>query len=31
MMASAGGGEWQLAENPERLAASFTIQAVKSS
>jgi SAM-dependent methyltransferase len=30
-MASAGGGEWRLAENPERLAASFTIQAVKSS
>jgi SAM-dependent methyltransferase len=30
-MASAGGGEWQLAEHPERLAASFTIQAVKNS
>ncbi len=29
-MASAGGGEWQLAEEPGRLAASFTIQAVKS-
>jgi len=28
-MASAGGGEWQLTELPERLAASFTIQAVK--
>lgn len=30
-MVSAGGGEWRLAEMPERLAASFTIQAVKSS
>jgi SAM-dependent methyltransferase len=30
-MVSAGGGEWQLAERPGRLAASFTIQAVKSS
>jgi SAM-dependent methyltransferase len=29
MMVSAGGGEWRLAERPERLAASFTIQAVK--
>jgi hypothetical protein len=28
-MVSAGGGEWRLAEMPERLAASFTIQAVK--
>jgi SAM-dependent methyltransferase len=28
-MASAGGGEWRLAERPERLAASFTIQASK--
>jgi SAM-dependent methyltransferase len=30
-MASAGGGEWRLTEMPERLAASFTIQAVKNS
>jgi SAM-dependent methyltransferase len=30
-MVSAGGGEWRLAEMPGRLAASFTIQAVKSS
>jgi SAM-dependent methyltransferase len=30
-MVSAGGGEWRLAEMPERLAASFTIQAVKNS
>jgi SAM-dependent methyltransferase len=30
-MVSAGGGEWRLAEGPERLAASFTIQAVKNS
>jgi SAM-dependent methyltransferase len=30
-MVSAGRGEWRLAEMPERLAASFTIQAVKSS
>jgi SAM-dependent methyltransferase len=30
-MVSAGGGEWRLAEMPERLAASFTIQAVKKS
>jgi SAM-dependent methyltransferase len=30
-MASAGGGEWRLTELPERLAASFTIQAVKNS
>lgn len=28
-MVSAGPGEWQLADAPERLAASFTIQAVK--
>ena len=28
-MVSAGGGEWRLAERPGRLAASFTIQAVK--
>ena len=28
-MESAGGGEWRLAEMPERLAASFTIQAAK--
>jgi SAM-dependent methyltransferase len=28
-MVSAGGGEWRLTEMPERLAASFTIQAVK--
>ncbi|HEY0935367.1 MAG TPA: class I SAM-dependent methyltransferase, partial [Trebonia sp.] len=28
-MVSAGGGEWRLAEMPERLAASFTVQAVK--
>jgi SAM-dependent methyltransferase len=28
-MVSVGGGEWRLAERPERLAASFTIQAVK--
>jgi SAM-dependent methyltransferase len=28
-MTSAGGGEWRLAEMPERLAASFTIQAIK--
>jgi hypothetical protein len=28
-MVSAGGGEWRLAAIPERLAASFTIQAVK--
>ena len=30
-MVSAGGGEWRLAEMPRRLAASFTIQAVKKS
>lgn len=30
-MVSAGGGEWRLAEMPERLAASFTIQAAKNS
>jgi SAM-dependent methyltransferase len=30
-MVSAGGGEWRLAEMPERLAASFTLQAVKNS
>ena len=30
-MVSAGSGEWRLAETPERLAASFTIQAVKNS
>jgi SAM-dependent methyltransferase len=30
-MVSVGGGEWRLAEMPERLAASFTIQAVKNS
>jgi SAM-dependent methyltransferase len=30
-MVSAGGGEWRLAGMPERLAASFTIQAVKNS
>jgi len=30
-MVSAGAGEWRLAEMPERLAASFTIQAVKNS
>ena len=30
-MVRAGGGEWRLAEMPERLAASFTIQAVKTS
>ena len=30
-MVSAGSGEWRLAEMPGRLAASFTIQAVKSS
>lgn len=29
VMASAGGGEWRLADRPGRLAASFTIQAVK--
>jgi SAM-dependent methyltransferase len=28
-MESAGGGEWRLAEMPERLAASFTIRAAK--
>lgn len=28
-MVSSGGGEWRLAEMPERLAASFTIQAAK--
>jgi SAM-dependent methyltransferase len=28
-MTSAGGGEWRLSDRPERLAASFTIQAVK--
>lgn len=28
-MVSAGNGEWQLADKPERLAASFTIQAVR--
>jgi hypothetical protein len=30
-MVSVGGGEWRLAEMPERLAASFIIQAVKNS
>lgn len=30
-MASAGGGEWRLTEMPRRLAASFTIQAVRNS
>ncbi|HUC21799.1 MAG TPA: class I SAM-dependent methyltransferase [Streptosporangiaceae bacterium] len=30
-MASAGGGEWRLTQRPERLAASFTLQAVKDS
>jgi hypothetical protein len=30
-MVSGGAGEWRLAEVPERLAASFTIQAVKNS
>jgi hypothetical protein len=30
-MVSAADGEWRLAEMPERLAASFTIQAVKGS
>jgi SAM-dependent methyltransferase len=30
-LVGAGGGEWRLAEMPERLAASFTIQAVKGS
>ncbi len=30
-MVSAGAGEWRLAETPERLAASFTIQTVKNS
>ncbi len=28
-MVSAGGGEWRLAQQPARLAASFTVQAVK--
>jgi hypothetical protein len=28
-MMTESGGEWRLTENPERLAASFTIQAVK--
>jgi SAM-dependent methyltransferase len=30
-MVTASGGEWRLAEIPERLAASFTIQAIKNS
>ena len=30
-MASAGSGEWRLAEMPARLAASFTIAATKNS
>ena len=28
-MTSAGNGEWRLTQTPQRLAASFTIQAVK--
>jgi hypothetical protein len=28
-MRETGGGEWQLADRPERLAASYTLQAVK--
>ncbi len=31
LMVSAGGGEWRLARMPERVAATFTIQAVKNS
>ena len=29
LMTDAGGGEWRLTERPERLAASYTLRAVK--